>query len=200
MCLFVNINEHKNLKPKIARQDIFGYKVLLYSSTRKEFYTPYRNVSVDVTAKLKCKCFQNTPQIVTYDPYKCVIEEAVHLYSNLKSALDSAQWHITNARRTHPYLFACVYLVTIPKGKKYWIGMHNDMCTQSISFKDIVDVFCDSFVNIGRDSTFLQHECIALLKDGVNEDILRKFFYSIDVNKIIREYTKAELSTLKPMY
>jgi len=199
MCLFIDINQHEDLKPKIAKQDIFGYKVLLYSSNRKEFYTPFMNISVDVTANLECRCFQKIPQRITDRCY--VIDKAIHLFSDLTTVLEVAQWCIRNIPNFGTaYTFACVYRVTIPKRNNYWIGLNSDLCTKSICFEDMVAVFCDSFVNIGRDSTFLQKECIALLKDGVNEDILRKFFYSVDVDKIIREYTEAELGILEPAY
>lgn len=199
MCLFIDINQHKDLKPKIAKQDIFAYKVLLYSSNRKEFYTPCMNVSVDVNTNFKCSVFQNTPHQI-YDRWY-IIDEAIHLRSNLTVALRDAQWYVRNIPDFGTkYTFACVYRVALPKRNKYWVGIHNDICTESISFKDMVAVFCDSFVNTGRDSTFLQKECIALLRDGVNEDILLRFFYSIDVEKIIRECTEAELGILEPTY
>lgn len=207
MCLFINTNQHKDLKPKIAKQDIFGYKVLLYSSSRKEFYTPYMNTPVDITAEFKCKRFQNTPQDAFVDfhmrpgSFLYCIDKAIHLYSTVGYAIDAAQSCISQIFNiTGTYTFACVYRVAIPKGNKYWIGMFNSMCTKSISFKDIVAVFCNNIINTGRDLTFLQQECINLLKDGVNEDILRSFFYSIDVDKIIREYTEAELGILEPAY
>jgi len=191
MCLFIDIKKHKNLKPKIARQDVFGYKVLLYSCSRKEFYTPYMHIPVDVTTELKCRRFQNTPQILINNEVYC-INKAIHLFSTVKNAIDNAQLCISKiSNMANTYTFACVYRVTIPKGNKYWIGMYYDICTKSICFKDIIQVFCDPPINTGRSLKFLQNKCINLLRDGVNEDILRNFFYSIDVDKIICEYTEA---------
>ncbi len=167
---------------------------MLYSGLRKEFYTPYKQISVDVTANLECKRFQNTPQRIYgyyYDFY--IINKAIHIFSNLETATYNATSFINKAFKADTYTFACIYYIIIPKGTKYWIGKYNDMCAKSICFRDIVHVFCNRFANTGRNTTFLQNKCITLLKDGVNEDILRNFFHSKNVDKIICKYTEAEL-------
>lgn len=201
MCLIINPIEHENLKPRIAKQDIFGYKVLLYKCSKKKFYTPYTLTPVDITAEFKCKRFQNTPETIQGVYTLHYIDRAIHIYSALEPARYIAQKMICDiSNTTSTYVFACIYRVTIPKGNKYWIGAYKQMCTKSILFKDIVATFCNRAINTGKNLKSLQRECINLLKDGVNEDILRNFFYSIDVDKIIREYTEAELGILEPTY
>ena len=131
MCLIVNRFRHWQLKPKVAKKDIFCYKILEIdtASYRKLIRTPYQGDLIN-----------NFDKCITPDYFQekfkmgkqLIIEHGIHSFRNITAAKNkNLELLIGCLRNNIQYVIAFCY---IPKGTKYWIGKDCDYCSECLMF------------------------------------------------------------------
>lgn len=123
MCLFKDEKYHPHCRPLIAEEDIVCYKqICRYTYT--SYMTPYFNTIIPE------ECIENKV------PFKAKIDDKFEFFCNhiLGASL------IVNDGFIHVYkcpryqfgqiTFKCI----IPKGTKYFIGLHEDLAAKKIIF------------------------------------------------------------------
>lgn len=147
MCLIVDRNKHKELKCKIAKEDIPCYKFLILDEGNHKFVTPFRNTEITFGEdSLVSNKFDEVPivkRFLTIDPsnnHKIgpygtddIITYGIHAYTDLNTAIaESWKFDVWN----YPIIIGDVVILFcyIPKGTKYWIGQENTICAEKLFF------------------------------------------------------------------
>lgn len=112
MCLVIDKNEHKDLRPKLALKPIFVYK-LLKTTNYGCYKTPYREKEIIFDVNGKCICADNIQQIGNTG----MVGPGIHAYTSLLSAKLGA---LSFARGSF-----CIVKAIIPIFSRYFIGKCN---------------------------------------------------------------------------
>lgn len=156
MCLVIDRNKHKELKCKIAKEDIPCYKFLILDEGNHKFITPFRYTEITFGEdSLVSNRFEEVPVVRQYmaiDPsngrkiglyeYEDIINHGIHAYTDLNTAIaESWKYDVWN----YPVIIGDVVILLcyISKGTKYWIGQGNTICAEKLFFTS--EDSCDSY-------------------------------------------------------
>jgi hypothetical protein len=127
MCLFKDEKYHPHCRPLIAKEGIVCYKQVYRS--RNDYTTPYINTIIPI------ECIENKI------PFKAKIDKKFRFfcYHVLGTTL------VVNGGFIHVYTYPkhdweyITFKCIIPKGTKYFVGLHGDLAAKEIIFLEKVN-------------------------------------------------------------
>jgi len=130
MCLIINLREHPDKKPKVAKKKIRCYKILVLVKGTNKYYTPIHGAEI-TSNTLKCDFFDDVPQ----EEEERYIFHGIHSFKNILSCfLYIMNLRLWTANTTKKLL---IKKSIIPKGTNYWIGVIGDYCSERIIIKGL---------------------------------------------------------------